>query len=992
MNRYLLSVILLLGVLVSSLLVYPATAQTAQPGPASDKIVARRYAITDVPTVIGDGTIDAYFYSLRPAQAEQLRGVPGVRLISAAAGLIELTLNPAPVHVERIRGKLTTRQVAAQFGVPEKAVVNVYYETDENGTTYTVAEFGAFPGKGLNPFAFREIRVAMQYLVDRPTIVQTVLRGFAVPMYTFLSQYDPDYAVIADIIAKYEFAYNPDYAKSIVDQVMTEVGATKTGGKWQYDGQPVSITLIIRPEDERRDIGYAFNAELKLLGFETNPKEMVFAQAINVIYGTDPMEFQWQVYTAGWGKSGIDRYDSGTIAQFCAPWVGYMPGWGDPSFWNYRNDTIDELTTRIYQGNFSSKEERDQLYRTATEMCIQESVRVWVATRLDTWPVREEVKGVTLDVGAGLRGIWNLREMYVEGRNTLNIGHLYVWTPTSEWNWWGGFTDVYSVDFMRVTYDPSTWTHPFNGEPIPFRTPYSVITAGPGGELDVPANAKIWNVTQKKWVEVGSGVKAKSAVAFDLSKLIGTKFHNGVTITMADLVGYIALIYELVYDPTYSALEPRISSNTKTWLDTIKGWVFDDANKRMIVYVDYWHFDENYIGSWAAVSPGNPLEIHVASFELALDRRSETNIVLYRRSGYETLSLVVDKHINLIKQTLTSYRNNNAILQKVNALTDGRMTITEWNARIDADINWINTYNLAWISYGPFMLTKLDTSGQVLELTAFRDPSYPFKKGDWYFGFPIATEIVSITIDSPISGKIAPGYPAAITVKLAGLPPLHLKYIIRDPANNIVATGEGVQVSADTFVVNLTADFTKDLPTGVPYTFVFIGISEQVAQPGIEKKVLETATTAELLMLVQLSTGQQLEQLRDQFNQQLQALQQQLQQQINQQLSQLGQGLTNILTNITTLVTGVQSAVFDLRVGQANITTQISQGVSDINGRISQLDTKISTLSGNVDTLSKSVDDVKGSLSMLQTLIIVNIVLTLIALALPIVMRPKAKA
>ena len=842
-KKYTFPLILMIGVILSMLAILPISeAQAVQPGPAVDKIIARRYAIADVPTVIAKGEIDAYLFSLRPAQAEQLRGVPGVRLISAAAGLIELTLNNAPVHIERLPGKLTADDVIAQLkqrgiNVPRRALVNLYYE-EENATTYTVAEFGAFPGKGVNPFAFREIRLAMNYIVDRASFASAVMRGFAVPMYMFLSPYDPDYALVADIVAKYEFEYNPTYAKQIVEGVMKNIGAAMEGGVWKYEGKPVNVILIIRPEDERRDLGYMFNAELKLLGFDTTPRELPFAQAIDTIYGTDPKDFKWHVYTAGWGKSGIDKYDSGTIAQFCAPWVGYMPGWGETSFWNYKNDVLDNLTQRIYAGDFKSKEERDALYRNATELCIQESIRIWVAARLDTWPVREEVKGVTLDVGAGLRGIWNMREMYVEGRNTLKVGHLYVWTATSEWNVFGGFTDVYSVDWERVTYDPSSWNHPFNGRPIPFRAQWAVFTAGPDGQLDVPPTAKVWDVNKNEWVSVGPGVKAKSKVVIDLSKFIDAKWHNGMRITMADIVGYIALWYEITYDPAYSALEPRVASNNKPWMDTIKGWEFNDQAKTMTVYVDYWHFDENYIGAWAVVTPINPLEVHVASFELVLDRRNETNMVFYRRSGYETLSLVVPKHVSLVKDTLLKYKNNNDILSKVNKLTDGRMSMSEWNSRIDADVNWINTYGLAWISQGPFMLTKLDTSAQILELTAFRDPTYPFKKGDWYFGYPVRTEIVGVQLSSPVKDKVAIGYDATITAKLSGLPPLSLKYILRDPAGNIIATGYGEKAAEDTFVVKLTADLTKNLKPDTPYTLILIGVSEQVAEPGVVRQVL----------------------------------------------------------------------------------------------------------------------------------------------------------
>jgi peptide/nickel transport system substrate-binding protein len=829
--------------LALTLVVFSSIATAQQPGPASDKITIRRYTIADAVPAIRAGEIDAYMFALRPAQAVQLIGDPNVRLVTAPAGLIELTLNPAPVHVETIEGELTADQVLAyiksKYGVtvPAKALVNLYYETVDE-TVYTIAEFGAFPGKGVNPLAFREIRLALNYVVDRDAFASVVMRGFAVPMYTFLSQYDPDIFTIADIVAKYEFKYDLNYAKGVVIDVMSAIGAALgADGYWYYEGKPITLTIIIRIEDERRDLGWTFNAELQKLGFNTNPVEMTFATAIETVYGTDPAEFQWHVYTAGWGKGGIEKYDSGTIAQFCAPWVGYMPGWGEPTWWNYRNPEIDELTQRIYTGNYSSKEERDELYRRATELCIRDSIRLWVVTRLDANPVRAEVKGVTLDLGAGLRGIWNLREMYREDRNYLNLGHLWAWTSSSVWNWWGGFTDVYSVDPARGTYDPSTWAHPFSGDYMAFRTPYVVETEGPTGKLQVPATAKKWDVENNVWVEVGEGVYATSMVVFDLSKMIGTKFHNGITITMADYVGYVALLYELVYDPAYSSLEPRISGNTKPWLDTIVAWEFDDENKLMTVYVNYWHFDEDYIGAWASIGFGNPLEIHVATFELALDRRSETGLCLYQTRVCPGISLVVPAHVARIRDTLVSYLNNETVLAKVQALTDNRVTMDEWNARINADLNWIDTYSLAWISYGPFMLTKLDTSAQLIELTAFRDSTYPFKKGDWYYGFPTYTEIVSV--ETP--DKVYLGATAKINVTVSGIPPFAVKYVLKDPAGNVVATGLAEPVEVDKFTITLPSDLTSKFIPDQYYTLIVLAASETIATPAAVRVPLLTA-------------------------------------------------------------------------------------------------------------------------------------------------------
>jgi peptide/nickel transport system substrate-binding protein len=101
--------------LALTLIVFSSIAVAQQPGPASDKITISRYTIPDAVTAIIEGKIDAYLFSLRPAQAQQLIGQPGVKLITAPAGLIELTLNPAPVHVERIEGKLTADEVLTLY-------------------------------------------------------------------------------------------------------------------------------------------------------------------------------------------------------------------------------------------------------------------------------------------------------------------------------------------------------------------------------------------------------------------------------------------------------------------------------------------------------------------------------------------------------------------------------------------------------------------------------------------------------------------------------------------------------------------------------------------------------------------------------------------------------------------------------------------------------------------------------------------------------------
>jgi hypothetical protein len=76
-----------------------------------------------------------------------------------------------------------------------------------------------------------------------------------------------------------------------------------------------------------------------------------FAPALLTVYGTDPALLQWHIYTEGWGRGAAERYDSGTINQMYAPWLGNMPGWQEVGFWQYEHERLDEVGMRIFQGD-----------------------------------------------------------------------------------------------------------------------------------------------------------------------------------------------------------------------------------------------------------------------------------------------------------------------------------------------------------------------------------------------------------------------------------------------------------------------------------------------------------------------------------------------------------------------------------------------------------------------------------------------------------------
>jgi peptide/nickel transport system substrate-binding protein len=848
-------------------------AQAQEKGPAADRIIWKRVTLEAVVEALRTGEIDVYLFGLRPAAAQQLVGERGIALYQAPAGLVDLGLNPAPVMIVQLPGELGKKEAAARLGVdpvviayatyiapgeqPPERFVGIAIEDRDVTIVELCAKIPedrvvAAGGKVLwasdkvdfNPFCFREVRFALNYIVDRDYIIKNIYKGLAIARYAVYGAGDPNYVDVIDIIAKYKFIYNPALAKSIVFDVFERAGAEFREGVWYYNGKPVQVIGIIRIEDERYDIGNLFADALeKELGIKVLRQFLPFGEAITKVYATDPKDFEWMFYTEGWGRVAIDRWDPWMVIQFGAPWLGWTPGWGEPTYWNYRNDTIDEITKPLGLGGFKSKEEFIERLRKGTELVLLESLRIWVASVLDTHPARAEVTGVTLDLGAGLRNPFFLRGATTP-TGVLKVGHMWVFTARTVWNPYGGFDDVYSVDPSLATRDPLIWRHPFNGEPIPFRVDYTVETAGPEGKLEVPADAVWWDAENDRWVpahELGR-TEATSKVVFDLSKLVGGKWHDGEPITMADILAAAATQLEIAYDPEKSQIEAAIASVAREVYDKIVALRFLPEENKVEVYLNFWHFDPNYIADMAVgilavdFSVDIPLTIMFASDYLAFVEKSyaldETRA---KKEGIPQLNLVLRDHAEDVKRALQTISLSDYIgfvtLPGVGPL----ITEEEWADRVSKAIAFIDEYGHAWISNGPFKLVRFDKDAQELELEAFRDPTYPFGPRDWIFGVPTPVSITGVRV--PL---VQPGKEATIVVTVAGPPPLKVKYVLRDPvANVIIDVGDAVESPAG-FLIELPAELTAKLEEYAVYELTIIAFSESVALPAEETVTLQT--------------------------------------------------------------------------------------------------------------------------------------------------------
>ena len=217
-----------------------------------------------------------------------------------------------------------------------------------------------------NPFSIQEVRYAVNFLVDRNLIVNELLGGYGTPMFSNYGSFSAEYLRVLDVIETFQFRYNPSFAENIISDELIAKGAEKIDGIWNYENEPIEITFFIRSDDPvRKAIGEILSSELEEIGFKVNKEFGDLNKAYVVVYGSNPAEQKWSLYTEGWGSSGFTRYDSVTLAQMYSPWFSSMPGNNNPANWNYENEKLDELTQRIYSGEFNDKDERTSIIKDA---------------------------------------------------------------------------------------------------------------------------------------------------------------------------------------------------------------------------------------------------------------------------------------------------------------------------------------------------------------------------------------------------------------------------------------------------------------------------------------------------------------------------------------------------------------------------------------------------------------------------------------------------
>ncbi|MCC9075201.1 ABC transporter substrate-binding protein [Litorilinea aerophila] len=606
----------------------------------------------------------------------------------------------------------------------------------------------------LNPFSNYRIREALNWLIDRNFIAQTIFQGAATPKYVPLIPADADYVRYREAIQAIEtrYAYDTAQALAAIDTEMRSMGATLVNGKWYDGGQPIVVIFLIRSEDLRRQIGDYIADQLEMAGFTVDRQYKTGSEAAAIYLQSDPREGAWHLYTSGWLTTSARRDAGSNFLFFYTPsgmavplWQSYNPS---PEF--------QEVASRLANRTYTTMAERDDLFRRALEASFQDpgvgSVRIWLVNGESFSPFRSAISVAVSRVG-GIAGVqaWphTVRFKEQEG-GVIRIAQTRS-TPMGPWNPLGGSDWLQDTMPIRATQDWALMTDPEDGLPWPHRIEAAEVVAQKGlpivrthpwvtltfaSSITVSTDAWVdWDPVQQRFITAGEKfgqpqtARIKSTVRYPADLFQTVKWHDGSPLDVADFVMRMILTFDRG-KPESPIFDESAQPGLESFLSHFKGVRIVSLDPLVIeTYEDAWELDaEHNVHTWwpgYATGPG-------AWHNLAPGIRAEADGALAftaakaDKTGVGWMDYVQGSSLTV----LANYLNTSAASTYIPyANTLGAYVTTEeaqdrWN-RLSA---WYGARGHFWVGTGPFYL---DVVTPTLTLQRFAD--YPDVAEKWDF-------------------------------------------------------------------------------------------------------------------------------------------------------------------------------------------------------------------------------------------------------------------
>ena len=805
--RRLLACLLVVGLVIAGLLVVmsrPSSAATTRMGGWPDSQIWFNQADPSAAMLQMDNNqTQVYMYYFKTvAQVQAAQTDPAIGLITAGGSVDPLFINPVPVNQTKAPGVF-------------------------------------------NPMEVREVREAMNYLVDRSYIAREIFGGAYTMTALFWAatpEFGRDPVFMSQEVQKY--AYNPDTARSMVfDGLGTVAGVTFVNGQWLYNGNPITINIVERVEDQRLLIGQYVSAQLRTLGFTVNEIPLTGSAAFAIVYNGPPDTGAWQIYTEGWAYTALTAWSDGDPDYY------YCGGEGSAIWYTsggpYTPDpALADVCHRLLYGLYSNVTDRASLMEKAVDLGLKQGVRVWLVAGAIFPYAKNFVAPFSYDLVGGPWSLFTTRtaQLLDSNKNPAVGGQLKVGNRlqfVSPWNPWQGFGWLYDSLIQYTFADPGVWYDPHTGEGIPIRANFSVTTNGATSTMAVPSTAYTFDPATNTWGQVGASKTAVSKVTFTYT--FG-QWHDGSTFNMNDVLYSISLGFRRYLGDISTHDNDAAAFGTKVFVNTFKGLTVDSPTQ-LSIYTDYWHIDPSFIALTEDFTPSVPWTVAELAVQTTLHDNTRISEVTASTDGLDAMDMSKGATVTFMDNELANGNVTSAWVPPGFG-TGSPFAFTDASARWTALVGtspattlggFRGTYGHYYVSNGPYFLSNVDTTNSQVTVTRFANYVYP---ADYWAGL-ITPKVPSVSIQAP--SQVVPGLPAnfnaTTTVGGTAYDDLaSMTWLLINPATQgVLAEGNPTHAGAGTWSIALSGNQTGQLVPGA-YTLETITVGAQAAIPVITTK------------------------------------------------------------------------------------------------------------------------------------------------------------
>lgn len=690
----------------------------------------------------------------------------------------------------------------------------------------------------LNPFAVAAIREATNWIIDRNYVAKEIYGGVAIPMYTTFNPIYPDFAKVADVAKGLEIAYgyNQKKGKDTIEAEMKKLGAELTAGKWTYKGAPVTLSILIRTEDERRGMGDYISKQFEDVGFTVDRQYKTAAEATPLWLSSDPADGKWIMYTGGWASNFINRDLAGNFDFYYTSrgrtdtlWTAYKPA-----------ADFDKVAERLGKGDFKDVAERTQLMTQALPLSMKDSVRLFIVNRVSAFP-RPTNLTVGVDLAAGvLSAVWPYT-VQMDGKAGGQLKFAQPSQLTQPWNVVNGSNFLYDATINRATRNPGLLADPYTGLFWPQLIEKAEVTVAQGvpvvktldwvtlkvvPSIEVPKDAWAeWDAEKQQIVTTGERftqtvtAKIKTVVTFD-KDLFKTKWHDGSTLSQGDMV--MGFILGLDRPKEKSAIyDASTVSAYRTAIQQFKGAKILQKDPFVIeVYSDNVQLDAEWIVNAAYGTFFPTFAQGIAPWHtLALGIQAETNKELTFGTAKAT-TLKVDWMSYIAGPSLPIL--NKYLTQSIaKPFIPYEKTLGQYITADEAKTRYANLEKFSkershlWVGNGPFYLYSVRPTEKIVTIRKFAD----FKDDASKWARFAEAKIPTVAIAGP--SRVTVGQAAQFTVNVtfkkdpyANKDIDFVKFLVIDANGNLAFSAEAKAVKDGQFTADLTVDQSNKLAAG----------------------------------------------------------------------------------------------------------------------------------------------------------------------------------